>query len=123
MKSKVVLPLPGVFQRADIYCKKRWRAVQYLANEFWQRFSKEYIRVSQVRQKWNVPRRNVAVNDIVLVLEKDLPRNRWSKGRVLEVFPSDDGLVRHVNVKTGPNTILKRPIHKLVVIAPADESE
>ena len=121
MKSKVVLPPPGVFERADVYCKQRWRAVQYLANEFWERFSKEYVRVSQVRQKWEAPRRNVCVDDIVLVLDKDLPRNRWSKGRVVEVFPGEDGLVRHVSVKTGPNTTLKRPITKLVVIAPSTE--
>ena len=119
MKSKVVLPPPGVFQREDVYCRKRWRAVQHLANEFWQRFSKEYVRVSNVRQKWNTIHRNVSVGDIVLVLDKDLPRNRWSKGRVVEVFPGEDGLVRHVDVKTGPKTILQRPITKLVVIAPA----
>ena len=110
-----------MFQRADIYCRKRWRAVQHLANEFWSRFSKEYVRVSQIRNKWNETRRNVAVNDIVLVLDKDLPRNRWSKGRVVEVFPGEDGLVRHVDVKTGPTTTLKRPITKLIVIAPASD--
>ena len=25
MKSKVILPLPGCFSSADIYCRKRWR--------------------------------------------------------------------------------------------------
>ena len=119
MKSKVVLPPPGVFQREDMYCRKRWRAVQHLANEFWQRFSKEYVRISNVRQKWNTIHRNISKGDIVLILDKDLPRNRWSKGRVVEVFPGADGLVRHVEVKTGPNTVLKRPITKLVLIAPA----
>ena len=122
MKLKVLLPPPGEFQKADIYLRKRWRAVQYLANEFWEQFRKEYTRVSQVRNKWDTPRRNVAVNDIVLVLDKDLPRNRWAKGRVVEVFPSEDGLVRQVNVKTGVNTVLKRPITKLVVLVPADEA-
>ena len=120
MKSKVLLPPPGVFQKADVYCRRRWRAVQHLANVFWERFSKEYVRVSQVRQKWNTPHRNISVNDIVLVLDKDLPRNRWSKGRVVEVFPGEDGLVRHVDVKTSAKTILKRPITKLVLLAPAD---
>ena len=33
-KSNVVLPPPGVFQRADVYLRKRWRRVQYLANKF-----------------------------------------------------------------------------------------
>ena len=47
MTSKVVFPPPGVFQKADIYSRKRWRAVQYLANEFWNRFKKEYLQASQ----------------------------------------------------------------------------
>ena len=34
MKTKVVLPPPGSFQSADLYCRKRWRRVQHLANEF-----------------------------------------------------------------------------------------
>ena len=33
LTSKVILPPPGEFQRADLYSKKRWRRVQYLANE------------------------------------------------------------------------------------------
>ena len=31
MKPKVLLPPPGNFQRADVYCHKHWRRVQYLA--------------------------------------------------------------------------------------------
>ena len=34
MKPKRVLPPPGKFQRADMYCSRRWRTVQYFANEF-----------------------------------------------------------------------------------------
>lgn len=44
-------------------------------------------------------------------------------GRVVEVFLGEDGLVRHASVKTGTNTVLKRPITKLVVIAATDASE
>ena len=122
MKSKVLLPPPGVFQRADVYCRKRWRAVQHLANEFWQRFKKEHLQTLQSRQKWHSIRRNVAVGDIVLLVEKDLPRNRWSKGRVTKVFPGEDGLVRQVDVKiAGTGTILRRPISKLVNLIQADE--
>ena len=122
MKSKVLLPPPGVFQRADVYCRKRWRAVQHLANDFWNRFRKEYLQVTQSRQKWNSVRRNVAVGDIVLVVEKDLPRNRWTKGRVVKVFPGDDSLVRHVDVKmAGSRSILKRPITKLIILIRADD--
>ena len=40
MKSKVILSPPSEFQRANLYSKKRWRRVQYLANEFWTRWRK-----------------------------------------------------------------------------------
>ena len=78
--------------------------------------------MSQPRQKWNVVRRNVAVDDVVLLVDKDMPRNRWTKGRVVEVFPGEDGLVRHVGVRTcRSEAILKRPITKLVVLLKAEE--
>ena len=32
MKTKVVLPPPGNFVKEDMYARKRWRRVQYLAN-------------------------------------------------------------------------------------------
>ena len=57
MKTKVVLPPPGVFQSADKYCRKRWRRVQHLANEFWIRWKKEYLLSLQQRQKWTKLRR------------------------------------------------------------------
>ena len=37
MKPKRVLPPPGEFQRPDVYCRRRWRRVQFCANEFWLR--------------------------------------------------------------------------------------
>ena len=122
MKSKVLLPPPGNFQHADVYCRKHWRAVQHLANVLLKRFRKEYLNVCQPRQKWNTVRRNVAVGDIVLVVEKDAPRNRWLKGRVVKAYPSEDGLVRHVDVKVaGSGSVLKRPITKLIILLQADD--
>ena len=38
------MPPFGNFQRADVYLRKRWRRVQYLANLFWTRWRKEYLR-------------------------------------------------------------------------------
>ena len=34
MKTKPVLPPPGVFQREDLYLRKRWRRVQHLSCKF-----------------------------------------------------------------------------------------
>ena len=122
MKSKVVFPPPGVFQKGDVYCRKRWRAVQHLANEFWGRFKKEYLQASQERPKWNRARRNLAVNDVVLIMDEDTPRNRWAMGRVIAVFPSEDGLVRKVDLKVAGSALpLKRPVTKLVLLVETPE--
>ena len=40
MKSKVVMPPPGVFTSADMSCRKHWRRVQHLSIEFWSRWRK-----------------------------------------------------------------------------------
>ena len=34
---------PGNFNEVDLYCRKRWRQVQHLANVFWKRWLTEYL--------------------------------------------------------------------------------
>lgn len=53
MKSKFVMPPPGEFQRVDVYLRKHWKRVQYLAEVFWSRWRKEYLNALQTRTKWN----------------------------------------------------------------------
>ena len=52
LKTQVVLPPPGKFESPDQYSRKRWRRVQYLANQLWLRWQKEYCVQLQKRQKW-----------------------------------------------------------------------
>ena len=75
MKSRVLLPPPGEFQKADLYLVKRWRRAQYMVNQFWSRWRKEFLYTLQQRQMWNKPRRNMRTGDIVLIKEDNVPRN------------------------------------------------
>lgn len=119
-KPTVILPPPGDFQREDIYLKRRWRKVQYLTNLFWSRWRTEYLTTLQQRQKWQQPKRNLVVGDVVLIKEDNAPRNSWSMG-VVECTESDShGLVRAANVKTKTSS-LRRPANKLVVLLPKEE--
>ena len=71
----------------------------------------------QERQKWAKVKRNFRPNDIVLVKEPHIVRNKWPMGRVTEVIPSEDGLVRKVYVKTvNSEEPLLRPVTKLVLL-------
>ena len=75
LKSRVVMPAPGVSTVPDIYCCKHWRRVQHISNEFWSRWRKEVLAALQCRQKWNTIRRNFKVGDIVLLKEATAERN------------------------------------------------
>ena len=128
LKTKAVLPPPGVFQKQCVYCRKRWRIVQHLANQFWCRWRKEYLANLQSRQKWTKEVRNFSVGDIVLVKDSDLfgARNNWPLARIIKVFPDKDGLVRSVRLHIatrdpkGKVTVLNRPITKLVFLEGAE---
>ena len=101
MKTKVVLPPPGDFQKSNIYCRKRWRHVQHLANEFWLKWKRQYLSSLQSRSKWHKSQPNLAINDIVLVKDDEVCRNQWPLARITEVFPDPkDKLVRQIAVLT-----------------------
>ncbi|XP_047246221.1 uncharacterized protein LOC124883254 [Girardinichthys multiradiatus] len=99
MKSKVALPPPGKFMKEDLYARKRWRRVQYLAEQFWSRWKVEYLLNISTRQKWHLPRRNLETNDIVIVKDEMLPRSQWQLGRVVEAPQEDNGLVAELSFK------------------------
>lgn len=77
MKSKAALPPPGNFIREDMYARKRWRQVQYLSEQFWSRWKREYLSNIATRQMWHTPKRNLKIGDIVMEKMDDLPRHEW----------------------------------------------
>ena len=118
LKAKLLMP-PGLFCKDDIYSRKRWKQVQYIADLFWQRWIKEYLPLMQQRQKWTNTRRNFNINDVVVIVDDTAPRNSWPLGRVVKTLPGPKGLVRSVLVQTKTNT-LQRPIDKLCLLLEAE---
>ena len=120
MKSEVVVPPPGQFSDTDLYTRKRWKKVQFLANQFWKEWKRQYLVTLQNRSKWTQIKPNIRVDSVVVISDEKCPRNMWKLGRVVEVFKGDDGLVRKVRLFTGVvggrAHYLERPIHKLVVL-------
>ena len=107
-------PPPGLFKSQDVF-NKRWRHVQYLADQFWRRWVKEYLPILQVRHKWLQPQGNLKCGDVVLVADENTPRGLWPLAVVTDVKTSRDGLVRTVHVKTKTTTLV-RPISKVVFL-------
>lgn len=108
-------PIPGHFREADSLSRRRWRQVQYLAQQFWIRWRREYLLSLQSRQKWTRESRNLAPGDVVLLVDENVQRGQWQMGRIERVLPSLDGLIRKAEVRSGGSLYL-RPIAKMVLI-------
>ena len=89
--------------------KNRWRRIQELVRHVWKRWMKEYIPHIGSRKKWFSPKKNLKVGEVVVVIDADMARRDWKVGRIEQVYPGNDGLVRVVDVKVRGRT-LRRPI-------------
>jgi hypothetical protein len=128
LADSVVTYPPGLFSEHDLFVRKRWRQVQYLADLFWTRWRKEYLPLLQARQKWEVDVKPHEVGDLVLVVDQLLPRNQWSTGRIVEVRKDKDDRVRSARIRVSKCNIgkskefqceikvLERPIVKLILL-------
>lgn len=90
--------------------------MQKLTQEFWRRWSKEYIHTLQQRHKW-MKSNNVPLKEgmLVLMVEENTPPTQWKLGRVVELHKGKDQRVRVVSVRT-QNGVLKRSVCKICVL-------
>ncbi|XP_072931477.1 uncharacterized protein [Epargyreus clarus] len=106
---------PGEFNDRDTICKNSWRAAQRLTDIFWTRWLREYLPELQHRREPHGRGATVKIGDLVQILDSNLPRNIWVRGRVIATFPGPDNIVRTVDVAT-KGGVLRRPVRKLVVL-------
>lgn len=102
----------------DLY-KRQWRQVQYLSNQFWSRWRKEYLCSLQSRRKWQSDRPNLNQGDVVLLKDKTQHRNEWPLGIVQNPLFSDDGVVRKAQVRVfqeGKAHVFTRPVTEIVLL-------
>lgn len=114
INPKVALP-PMVTSDKDCYARNRYKVVQFVADEFWRRWIKEYPATIMTRPKWRKERENLNLGDVVLIMDENSARGYWPLGRVTELHHDKYGLVRSVRVKT-KGGCLHRPITKLCPI-------
>ena len=103
---------PTSCDETDFNLRKRWRRIQELVRHFWSRWMREWLPGLNARQKWFQTQRDVQIGDVMLVISPDTSRGNWPLGRVLEVYPGQDGHVRVVKIQVGEGTLI-RPVNKL----------
>ncbi|XP_076383133.1 uncharacterized protein LOC143260696 [Megalopta genalis] len=90
-----------------------WQRIQQLKQQFWKRWSREYLNELTSRNKWTRGQHPITEGTLVLLREDNVPSMQWPLGRVLKTHPGSDGIIRAVIVKTATN-VFDRSVKKLV---------
>lgn len=101
---------------------QRWRLIQKMQQQFWQQWHQEFVMMQIERTKWTQMNAEVAVGRVVLIKMDNLPPTHWPLGKIIAVFPGDDGHIRNVEVKMGSSTY-RRSIAKVAVLPIEDDSK
>ncbi|XP_058840021.1 uncharacterized protein LOC131695495 [Topomyia yanbarensis] len=93
----------------------RWQELRRSVQNFWKRWSRDYISQLHQRTKWRTPAQNIYKGALVLLKQEELPPFMWNIGRVEETYTAADGLVRVVLVRTNRG-VYKRAVTEVRVL-------
>lgn len=89
----------------------RWKMLNKIDQQFAERWKKDYLAEMQQRYKWRFPQRNLQKDDMVFVIDDNLPPDQWLLGRIIEANVEKDGCVRTIKVRTRKG-VYDRPVTK-----------
>ncbi|XP_022176587.1 uncharacterized protein LOC111037992 [Myzus persicae] len=90
----------------------RWQLIRQALQSFWHRWSHEYLQTLQRRKKWFKHTENLSIGDLIVIHTPNHPPMSWKLGRIAEVHPSPDKVIRVVTLQT-TDGLLKRPVVKV----------
>ncbi|XP_063911125.1 uncharacterized protein LOC135128161 [Zophobas morio] len=98
----------------------RWQRVEQLRQTFWRRWTAEYLTQLQPRNRWSQRNANsISKGSMVVLRDENTPPLMWRLGRVVELHPGKDNVVRVVSLKTSSG-VVKRAVNRICVL-PVDE--
>ena len=99
----------------DVFSRRKWKQVQGIRAQFWQRWIKEYLPTLTRRSRgWRKSNPNFNVGELVLMKDDDYTkRSKWPLARILRVLPGRDNIVRVVEIKNKDGVFI-RPVTSLL---------
>ncbi|XP_045502155.1 uncharacterized protein LOC123699276 [Colias croceus] len=94
---------------------ERWNVIQKMVNNFWRRWSKEYLVTLNQRYKWNSKLEEPNINDICIIRDDNVPPSKWILGKIVNKHIGSDNITRVVTIKC-KNGYLKRPLSKISIL-------
>ncbi|KAF2889507.1 hypothetical protein ILUMI_16666 [Ignelater luminosus] len=99
--------------------RNRIQHLQYLRQQFWAKWSFDYLHNLQQRTKWQFSRNSDLTIGAVVLLKEDILPVHWRLGRILAIHPGKDGVVRVVSVRTKTG-VSKRALSKVCLLPPEE---
>ncbi|KRY21777.1 Gamma-tubulin complex component 4 [Trichinella patagoniensis] len=109
-------------ERGATQWSHRWRYRQQLLARWWRSWRREYLSELMQRQKWRSSPAGPEVNDLVLILEDNIPRAQCPIGVITALHLGSDGIARSARIRTSTN-VITRPVAKLVQLEPTTVSD
>lgn len=122
LTGAALLAPPQEQPTAKLSLSNNYIALQRMIQQFWSRWSSDWLSHLQNRPKWYQTQKNLQLNELVLIKDDRLPPNEWLLGRITELHPGADQLVRVVTVRT-KNGTYKRSVSKLCRLPIGEEEE
>ena len=119
------LPAPlveRVEETTQMELTQRVRYRNMLQDEFERRWIDEYLqeRARQFKKKHHTT--PIRLGEVVLIAADNVRRYNWNMGLITKLYPSADGVVRSVELKTATGT-LRRPVQRLCALEVTAEDE
>ena len=83
-----------------------------MIKDFWKFWKRDYLITLQIWKKWFTDGPEFKVGNLVLRSEDNERPLEWKIGRIIEVYPGNDSILRVVKVKTTTGEYI-RPVAKL----------
>lgn len=103
----------------NIHRLDQWQKVCFMQQQFWKRWSTEYLTLLQQRTKWQAKTDNISIGTMVLLKDENQPPLKWQLGRVTDIIKGQDGVVRVALVRIC-NGIMRRAVSKLCILLSDD---
>ncbi|XP_062700972.1 uncharacterized protein LOC115254910 [Aedes albopictus] len=84
---------------------------QFLAEEIWKRWCKEYLPTINQRTKWYTEQKPIRIGDLVFIVDGN-NRKTWIRGIVEDVHAGTDGRIRRADVRTAKG-VFRRAVANL----------
>ncbi|XP_057662249.1 uncharacterized protein LOC130897426 [Diorhabda carinulata] len=110
--GRVLTSIPNIdYTNTNKYRLTRLEHIQKFYQQFWRRFSRQYISQLHQQYKWKDAPSTISVGTLVLIKTTLYPPCQWPMGIIRKLFPGRDGITRVAEVQTHKGLIIRSIRH------------